>query len=324
MRLGASLAGLVAACVACAAPEATRAVPPRAEPLVVAELRRAALDDGGAAPSALLELPAPDDRELARVGTQVVRKSQVFDRLVDRDPALAQALVDLCVLDLVVADAARRFSIDVRAEELEVHLRAEEAVLRLEAKAEGDDAAFAAFLGDRLGLTLAEYHARLRREVERVLWRSYTIRYLALREDRVRVRFLVHEDQKVLADVAERMARGADFAALARRLSQDASAADGGALPPFSRGFAHPIARVAFELAAGELSAPVPIDARGRFALVWCVERLPARDVPFDAVREAIVAELETRPVTPFEQDAFVARYCRTSPRENGEPETRR
>ncbi len=278
---------------------------------VVVQRRDAvALTQGGVGTEVLGLSPAADD-EVATVGAVTIRKSQVFDRLADGDPGLAQALIDLCVLDSVVIAASQRFGIDVTEAEIDERVRNEEAVLRLQSDAGDDEAAFVAYVQRRVGLPIEVYRARLRREVARVLWRSYTIRYLAMREERVAVRFLVHDDPAVLTDIAERVRRGADFAALARRWSQDATAAEGGALPPFARGFSHPVARVAFELAPGELSAPVPLAGSSRQALVWCMERMPAREASFAELRAELVAGLETRPVTPFEQNAFVVRYCR-------------
>lgn len=311
-RAGAALA-LLGCALGCAAPREVEAPLSRSGEAGEArvEVSRTPLPTAQGTGRDLLALAPAHDDELARVGGESVRKSQVFDRLAARDPELAQALVDLCVLDRVVAAAADRYGIDVCDEEIASRMQSEEAVLRLESKA-ADDAAFARWIEGRFGAPIATWRERLRREVELVLWRSHVIRYLARLEDRVSVRILVHDDPAVLEEVREKMARGADFAALARRHSQDASATDGGALPPFGRDAPHPIARAAFALRAGELSSPIPLGDGDRRALVWCVATLPARAASFAELRAEIVAELELRPVTPFEQDAFVARYCRS------------
>lgn len=311
-RAGAAIA-LLGCALGCAAPR--EQVGPELRPgdagPVAVEVERTMLPAAEGAGRDLLALAPARDDELARVAGESVRKSQVFDRLAARDPELAQALVDLCVLDRVVAAAAERYGIDVRDEEIGSRMQSEEAVLRLESKA-ADDPAFVRWIERRFGTPIATWRERLRREVELVLWRSHVIRYLARLEDRVSVRILVHDDPALLGEIREKLARGADFAALARRHSQDASAIDGGALPPFTRDAPHPIARAAFGLRAGELSTPIPLGDGDRLALVWCVQTLPARDASFADLRAEIVAELELRPVTPFEQDAFVARYCRS------------
>lgn len=259
----------------------------------------------------VLALPPAADTVLVDVAGEAIHKSQVFDRLAESDPALAQALIDLCVLDRVVDAAVQRFGIDVSEAEIAARVHAEEAALRADASLDESDTALDSLVRGRFGTDLASYRASLRREVARVLLRSYVIRYLALREDAAEVRLFVHHDPAVLADVADRVRRGADFASLARRLSEDESAANGGALPAFGRATRHPVAEAAFRLAPGELSAPIPIDGAARSALVWCVAQRQGRAVSFAAARDEIVKALDTRPITPFEQNAFVVRYCR-------------
>ncbi|MFO1051616.1 MAG: peptidylprolyl isomerase [Planctomycetota bacterium] len=260
-----------------------------------------------------LALPRAEDLELARVGDDVIRKSQVFDRLAELDPGLAQTLVDSCVLDRVIAAAVVRFAIVVTTDEVESRAKLEETTLRVqEGKGTAlDDASFATFVTGRFGTTVEGYRDSLRREVLRVLLRSYAIRYLALREDRAEVRVIVHRDAGLLADLAGRVREGADFATLARRYSEDASASDGGSIPPLPRSDTHPIARAAFALTPGTCSQPIALDGSGRHALVFCVSHQSGRDLAFGAVHDEIARALDTRPITPSEQNAFVMRYCR-------------
>jgi parvulin-like peptidyl-prolyl isomerase len=132
-----------------------------------------------------------------------------------------------------------------------------------------------------------------------------------LREDRAQVRFLVHADQVLCREVATKVRAGADFATLANKHSEDPSRRDGGLLPPFGREFQHPVAKVAFELDRGGVSEPFEAawgDGK-RWFVVFCLDRMPGRDVPFDAVAAEIDAGLAARPITPLETTAYTLRW---------------
>ncbi len=87
------------------------------------------------------------------------------------------------------------------------------------------------------------------------------------------------------------LARGADFADLARRFSEDASAADGGDLGWVKPGeLVGELSKAAFTLAAGETSEVIESDLG--FHLAEVTERRPGGQVPFDSVRELLFQQL--------------------------------
>ncbi|MBK8978073.1 MAG: peptidylprolyl isomerase [Planctomycetes bacterium] len=269
---------------------------------------------------ALLEPARPaDDAVVATVGDVAIRKSHVFDRLAETDRRRAQLWIDVLVMDAVVAQFARRYGIEPDAERIAQLAGEEEELLRAQVDVELQGRLdFDGYLQRQFGLSRDEYRAELVRDVTRVRYRGLVIRYLAMLEDRVEVRFITHSDPQVLEDARRRALDGADFASLARRLSDDDTRSQGGYLAPFGRGFRHPIARAAFELAPGEVSPVVSLDGAAsggapRYALVYCLRRLPPRDEPFAAVRSELAAELDARPIQPFEQTAFTLQYCRSS-----------
>jgi hypothetical protein len=90
----------------------------------------------------------------------------------------------------------------------------------------------------------------------------------------------------------ERLEKGEDFAEVARRFSEDATAAAGGDLGYFVRGggLRPEVEEAAFALAPGELSDVIETDAG--FHLIRVAEHLPERQLPLGEVREAIVAIL--------------------------------
>jgi parvulin-like peptidyl-prolyl isomerase len=137
------------------------------------------------------------------------------------------------------------------------------------------------------------------------------IRYLALREERVTVRYIVHQDKALLESLAAKVKEGADFATLALRHSEDQGRRDGGLLPPFGRGFPHPVADIAFTLQPGQLSGVETRNTHNgpRQFLVYCLARQPGRDVKFADVSKEIDAELEKKPLSRIETDAYTLRW---------------
>jgi hypothetical protein len=285
------------------------------------------LPDEDFGPGILVPRSPSDDGVVAVVGDHEIRKSHVYDRMLESDRRGAGVWVDVLVMDCVVAEQARQFGITVEPSVIDVQAREEEAALEAQVAAEwGDRQPFERYLERQFGLTVAEYREFLRLDLARMRYRSYVIRYLALREDQVEVRFIVHRDPAVLADVREKVIAGADFATLARRWSEDDTRRDGGLLAPFGRAFRHPIAQTAFQLEPGQISEVVPIGGADgeRHAIVYCLRRMPARTEPFEAVRAELAAELERRPVTSFEQSAFMMQYCRaTAPLDGAQAEPR-
>ncbi|MBL8739120.1 MAG: peptidylprolyl isomerase, partial [Planctomycetes bacterium] len=216
----------------------------------------------GLGPEVLLPDPAGQDREVARVGDVVLRESHVYQRLLSAHPKLALDAVDLLVCDVLVAQHARQFGIVVPQERVDALVAEEEQALRRQIADElGATMDLGTYVWRLFGMREDDWRAVLRLRTAQRLYQGYVIRYLALREDRVQVRFLVHKDQAQADEVVAKVRQGADFGTLALRLSEDDSRRDGGLLPPFARGSQHPVAEVAFTLQKGQVSAPF----RGRW-----------------------------------------------------------
>ncbi|MBL8755511.1 MAG: peptidylprolyl isomerase [Planctomycetes bacterium] len=268
--------------------------------------------EDGFAPSILLPAGDATDAEVARIGDLVLRQSHAYARILVANPKLALSAVDLLVFDVLVARHAEQFGIRVGRERVEALATAEEQRFRTQVQQElGGTLDFQGWLWRVYGQREADWRQTLRVRTAQRLYQGYVIRYLASREDRVAVRFLVHKDEKVAADVVAKVKAGADFATLALRHSEDPSRSDGGLLPAFGRDFEHPVAGVAFGLKKGEVSAPF----RARFGdgerwfTVFCVDRMPGRDVPFAEVFAAIDRDLEQQPLTNLEITAYTLRW---------------
>jgi hypothetical protein len=266
----------------------------------------------GFGPEILLPKAEAEDTEIARIGDLVLRRSHAYTRLLSAHPKLALSAVDLLVFDVLVAQHAQQFDIRVEPGRIEQLAAAEEVQVRDQVKAElGGELDFAGYVWRLFGLRENDWQQTLRLRTAQRLYQGYVIRYLALREDRVQVRFLVHQDQAVAEEVAAKVRAGADFATLALQRSEDPSRRDGGLLPPFGRGFQHPVAATAFTLAKGAVSAPFRASwgDEQRWFVVYCLDQLPGREVTFAAVRDEIDRDLEQRPLSPLETTAYTLRW---------------
>ncbi|MFT7536782.1 MAG: hypothetical protein ACI85K_002736 [Hyphomicrobiaceae bacterium] len=288
--------------------------PPKVTPPVVPAMAK------GLGPEILLPLEDANDDEVARVGDLVLRQSHAFKRLLSAYPKLALSAVDLLIFDVLVARHAEQYGVRVSEARVLELAAGEERELRRQVKAELAGVSFADYVSRLFGMREQDWQSALQLRTAQRLYQGYVLRYLALREDRVQVRFLVHKDRKIAQEVVDKVRVGADFATLALRWSEDASRRDGGLLPAFSRGFQHPAAVHAFDLKKGNVCEPFEAQWGGeqRWFVVYCLEHRPGRDVSFAAVRAEIDADLERTPVTPLETTAYTLRW-----RNEEEPEAK-
>tara|TARA_R110002072_G_scaffold228234_13_gene385462 strand:+ start:53552 stop:54622 length:1071 start_codon:yes stop_codon:yes gene_type:complete len=265
----------------------------------------------GLGPEILLPRKDASDDEVARVGDLVLRQSHAFTRLLSANPKLALSAVDLLIFDVLVARHAQQYGVRVAEARVMALAATEERELRRQVKEELAGVSFADYIWRLFGMRQQDWQSALRLRTAQRLYQGYVLRYLAMREDQVQVRFLVHKDRKIAQEVVDKVRVGADFATLALRWSEDPSRRDGGYLPAFGRGFQHPAATKAFDLKKGEVSEPFEAQWGGeqRWFVVYCLQHRPGRDVPFETVRAEIDADLEQSPVTPLETTAYTLRW---------------
>ncbi|HKH45044.1 MAG TPA: peptidylprolyl isomerase [Thermoanaerobaculia bacterium] len=111
------------------------------------------------------------------------------------------------------------------------------------------------------------------------------------RPERVRLRQILTQDRATAERALRELAGGADFAQLARQLSQDPGAASGGFQGELSRQDLPPaFAEVIFSLEPGEVSRLVP--AEYGFHIFQVVARSPAEVVPLEEARDEIAERL--------------------------------
>ncbi len=265
----------------------------------------------GLGPEILLPPDDAADQVVARIGERELRQSQAFSRLMVADPKLALLAIDLLVFDVLVARHAEQHGIRVDPDRVERLAASEEARLQDQVKRELEgELDFPGYVFAMFGMRLEAWRRTLRLRTAKRLYQGYVIRYLALREDRVRVRFMMHRDEAIAREVCEKARAGADFATLAVRWSEDGRR-DGGLLPAFGRGFPHPVAERAFELERGEVSEPFEkaVGDESRWFVVYCLDRFAGREVSFEEVREELDKDLEDRPLTQLETSAYTLRW---------------
>ncbi len=184
-----------------------------------------------------------------------------------------------------------------------------------------DDAAFEKAL-EQEGMTVATYRSQLKRELEKrkllsikvhsqakvtdeELHAAYEREYVATGgEEEVHARHILLSVKKdatpaeVAAmkqraqEIVQRLRAGADFAALARSLSDGPSASLGGDLGYFKRGvMVSDFENVAFALKPNEISDPVR--TQYGWHVIQVLERRKAPATPFETVKEALRQKLQ-------------------------------
>jgi parvulin-like peptidyl-prolyl isomerase len=269
------------------------------------------------APEIIATRPAGPDPVVVRGAGVEVRASEAFESLLFhfREEAL-ETLRKLAVDAVARAEAAR---LGVHGEEADL---ASEVARELEELRKRIETEYAGaldvdrFLEEELLTTREDYERSLRRFVEVRRLTALLIRYDQIRSERVVIREIVARDREHAEELRAKLAEGAEFAALARGESTSLSRADGGRLPPFDREHDHPAAELAFAGTVGSIVGPIE-DLRGgspRYVLARILERIPARDVPFDAVSAEIAQGLQARPIERFEYEAFFRKASRRYP----------
>jgi parvulin-like peptidyl-prolyl isomerase len=274
-------------------------------------------------------LPTParaqDGDAVVIVNGHPISKRRMTDLLMEAHGL--QLMQQLIVLELAQEETAKR-KIKVSAADVEREYNEAVAKIAPQTNATGqpltDDERRQAleYLLQEKGLSMTEFkigmerNAHLRKLVEADL----KIDDAVLREEfgrlygeKVEVRALQVADTNSLHEALNQLEKGADFAALAQRISQDPPTAQRGGLMDafaFNDDAVAPVLReAAFALKrAGERTQPIRV---GRWWFILQFERrVPPSDVQFDNVRTEVAAKLKER-VVPAEMNRLVAETFR-------------
>lgn len=255
--------------------------------------------------------PAHDSKPLARVDGDPVTADELFAELfLSQTEATFAALKQAIHRRLIVKEATRS-RITVRDSVLDPQvaavLKAQDDEFKLQA---GPQASFEDYVGGRFGTAPAAYRATIRQRVLEELLLARVIRFQNRQHDRIEVRMIVVDSRPLADEIATKLKQGANFAALAKQHSLDASKPQGGLYPPIPVDVANPLLGEARQLAPGQVSEVEAFDRDGRsyFRLLKLERRLAADPRPYAAQEGDIESELTQRPLELLEVLEWEAR----------------
>ncbi len=252
-----------------------------------------------------------EDRVLARVGDLTLRSHHIVDRLLERDPAQIQAIVELLLLDERVAQLAAEYQVEVPASEVSLAAKRDWARTKRILMRDGvPENRLGEQLEIRHGLNIAQYKKRSERQAWRRLLRAYTLRYFLRVRGSVRLLYYVSGDKDKAIEARGKVAQGADLRVLALKESTAESAAKGGELPRLPLDFGHPAVDLAIGLAQGEVSAVREIEsASGResYAFIQVLDIVAPDLRSFALQRGEISLELDRHPVEGAELEILLS-----------------
>lgn len=224
---------------------------------------------------------------VAEVEGRAITLGDVGDAIQALPPALSQLPFDV-LYPSVIEQLIRQQALVARAQQQGLD---EDPVIRRRVKGAADRALANEYLQRELsqGITEAALLARYNRDI-------------AGRPggEEVRVRIILVATEAEGRDLIAQLRGGADFAALARRLSKDPTAKVGGDLGFNTReGLTAEVGAVAFALAPGQL-APYPVRGGGAWFVVRVEERRERPAPGFAATREQLVQALVREGVAPL------------------------
>lgn len=166
------------------------------------------------------------------------------------------------------------------------------------------------YVDEALGLDPVRYREYLRDESMRGLLAERVVRAWVLGSEHADIRVIVVRSDEDSRKVGEAIAAGEAFADVARRLSADPSAKDGGQVPPVVRGET-PISKLAFATDVGKVGGPQY--EKGSWLYVLVESKSQAMPGDWQDLGAAVEKSLEERPVADLEvsqwKPAMVARY---------------
>ncbi len=265
-------------------------------------------------------LPAAraDGDAIAIVNGRSISKRKMMDTLMESHGL--QILQQLIVLDLTKQET-RRLGIRVTAGDVDREF--ERALMKIAPRVDADGQKLTEdekrqaldYLLNEKCLSSTEFMIGMERNahLRKLAARDFRVDEATLREEyarlygeKVEVRCIQVGDVDGLHEALNRLDKGDDFADVARAVSRNESAKEGGLLEPFTMGdedIAPVLRDAAFSLKAGERTMPIKV---GRW---WFILKLKQRIAPtearFEDVREEVTRELRNR-VIPQKMNRLV------------------
>jgi hypothetical protein len=254
----------------------------------------------GSAPSSRPARPsAREDPPLGWIAGQPLEAEELlleWGDVASRD--LFLVLDKLVAARLALAEADR-LGIRLAPEVVEERCAAERAKLEREVARGGKGRTVEEFVERELGFEPARFLERFRRATIRQMLAERAVRAASLEAENVALRVIVVAGPAEAEKVREALAKGRDFAEVARELSLDDSKEDGGLVPFVALEERLPLARLASRTPVGEVAGPVPVSDHQFWIRVE--ERRAPLSGDWSAIGTSIEDSLERNPVRDSE-----------------------
>jgi hypothetical protein len=257
--------------------------------------------------------PAPSTngaKPIARVAGKDIDVSELLNLWLHQDSLQVLESLDHLVLGRLVLAEAGRLGVQVDPERTEKAYQDAVAAIEKTLTAKHPGVTLDRYVDEALGLDPVRYREYLRDESLRGLLAERAVRTWVLESERAEIRVIVVKSEEDSRKVSDALAAGEAFAEVAKRLSADGSAKDGGGVPPVVKGDT-PIARLAFQTEVGKVGGPQYEKS------TWLFVKVEARPEPLKGdwkdVSAAVEKSLSERPVADLEvsqwKPVMVARY---------------
>lgn len=234
---------------------------------------------------------------LGTVAGQPLYASELLQAWLQRDSREVSRYLDKLVLDRLVVAESKRLGIVLSKESVREAIAQAQDLLK-ETIAENGGGSVEDFIRSRMGLDPALYMQRMEASKVTDLLASRCVRSFLLENERAAARMIVVQSREAADLVQAGMARGQDFASLAKEHSADPSAKDGGRIPDLVRSQSA-ISRLAFTTEVGEVGGPLM--EGGRWIFLRVDGREPARSGGWEAFGAEVEATLAERPIDDLE-----------------------
>lgn len=263
-------------------------------------------------PAAAMALPSakPITLAIAKVAGRDVDVSELLGLWLHQDSLQVLEHLDHIVLGRLVLAEAARLSVTIDPEVSDRAYKNAVDTIEKTISAKRPGLTLDRYVDEALGLDPVRYRDFLRDESLRGLLAERVVRAWILGSERSEVRVIAVKTEEDSRKVSEALAAGEAFEEVAKRLSADSSAKEGGRVPSVVRGDS-PIARLAFQTEIGQVGGPQY--EKG----AWLFVKVEARPEPttgdWKAVGPAVMKSLAEGPVVELEvsqwKPVMVERY---------------
>lgn len=255
--------------------------------------------------------PATSGFVIANVAGKPIDASELFAQWMHHASADARDELDHLVLTRLVAAEAQRIGLVIPAADVERKYTESVAELEKDLQKRRPGVVLDQYVDQALGLDPYTYRERMRADALNQLLAERVARAHVLTSEHALLRLIVVKTEAALKQVQDALAAGEAFDAVARRLSTDPSAKDGGRVPPVLR-VDTVMGKLAFSTPVGGVSDPLYTQG------AWLIARVESRPKPlagttWSELQAGVEASLDARGIEELEfsqwRSAMFQRY---------------